>query len=174
MKRELVVAVGLVLIASTVTAVVGHANPAGPVYTVAQVQSGLYRNPQAWAGRTVRVRAQMETLGGDGTPQPLSSRPSLYDNLLSMPPGSRIEITLGPPPSPHADVSASFPAVSLFVGPRVSDPLLSALQRLPVIARVVPAPDFESTPQNLFSPKIFVLRLLPRGEYFDALLLDVS
>ncbi len=49
MKRELVVAVGLVLIASTVTAVVGHANPAGPVYTVAQVQSGLYRNPQAWA-----------------------------------------------------------------------------------------------------------------------------
>ena len=64
MKRELVVAVGLVLIASTVTAVVGHANPAGPVYTVAQVQSGLYRNPQAWAGRTVRVRAQMETLGG--------------------------------------------------------------------------------------------------------------
>ncbi len=105
MKRELVVAVGLVLIASTVTAVVGHANPAGPVYTVAQVQSGLYRNPQAWAGRTVRVRAQMETLGGDGTPQPLSSRPSLYDNLLSMPPGSRIEITLGPPPSPHADVT---------------------------------------------------------------------
>ncbi len=174
MKRELVVAVGLVLIASTVTAVVGHANPAAPIYSLAQVQAGLYRNPQAWAGRTVRVRAQMETLDGNETAQPLSSRPSPYDNLLSMPPGSRMEIILGPPFSSHADPSASYPAVSLFVGPRVADPLRSALRRLPVIGRMVPTPDFESTSQNFASPKVFVLRLLPRGEYFDALLLDVS
>ncbi len=179
MKRRAIAAAvlfppGAFALASVRALLVWNQPSVGPIYSLAQVQAGLYRNPQAWAGRTIRVRAQMETLGGDGTPQPLSSRPSLYDNLLSMPPGSRIEITLGPSPSPHADVSASFPAVSLFVGPRVSDPLLSALQRLPVIARVVPAPDFESTPQNFFSLKIFVLRLLPRGQYVDALLLDVQ
>src|SRR5437588_7823977 len=34
---------------------------AGPVYTVAQVQAGLARHPQAWVGRTVLVRGT--TLG---------------------------------------------------------------------------------------------------------------
>lgn len=176
-RRTIVVAVlfplGALALASVMALMVGDQASMGPIYSLAQVQAGLYRNPQAWAGRTVRVRAHIEDLEVGGTAQPISSRPSPYDNLLNMPPGSRMDITLGPPPSPHADVSASYPAVILYVGPRVPNPLLSALRRLPVIGRMASTPDFESTPQNIWSPKVFVLRLLPRGQYYDALLLDV-
>lgn len=165
---------GALALASVMALMVQNQAPAGPIYSLAQVQAGLYHYPQTWAGRMVRVRAQIDALAGDGRPQPISSRPSPYVNLLSTPPGSGMEITLGPPTSSHADPSASYPAVSLFVGPRVSDPLRSALRRLPVIGRIVPAPDFESTPSNIWSPRVFALRLLPRGQYFDALLLDVQ
>jgi len=165
---------GALALARVMALMVQNQAPAGPIYALAQVQAGLYRYPQAWAGRTVRVRAQIDALAGDGRPQPISSRPSPYVNLLSMPPGSGMEITLGPPASSHADPSASYPAVSLFVGPRVVDPRLAALRRLPIIGRMVPAPAFASTPQNMWFPHVFVLRLLPRGHDVDALLLAVQ
>ena len=177
-RRTIAVAVlfplGALALVSVMVLMVRGQSSTGPIYSLAQVQAGLYRDPRVWAGRTVSVRAQIDALSGDGTLRPISRRPSPYDNLLSMPAGSRMEITLGPPPSSRADPGASYPAVSLFVGPRVSDPLLSALRRWPVLRRIVPAPDFESTPQNISSQKVFVLRLLPRGQSFDALLLDVQ
>ena len=50
----------LAVAAGTLPVFVVH-NPAaaGPVYTVAQVQAGLARHPQAWVGRTVLVRGTL-------------------------------------------------------------------------------------------------------------------
>jgi len=179
-RRTIAVAIlfplGALALVRMMALMVWNQAPMGPIYALAQVQAGLYRNPQVWVGRTVRVRAQIDTLDGygAGTAQTIPNRSSRYVNLLSMPAGSGMEIILGPPPSLHADPSTSYPAVSLFVGPRVSDPRLAALRHMPVIGRMVPAPDFESTPQNIWFPKVFVLRLLPRGQDVDALLLDVQ
>jgi len=151
----------------------GHAQE-GPVYTLAQVQGSLYRSPQAWVGRTVRVRAQIDGLGPYGTSQTVASPSSWYVNLLNMPPGLSMEIDLGPVASPQASPSVSYPAVNLVVGTGTPNTLPSLLQRLPVVQKIVPVPDFESIPQNIWSPRVFVLHLLPRGHAFDATLINVE
>ena len=58
MRRLILLALGLVLVAGLTIAVVGRRAPRAPegVYTVAQVRAGLVRQPAAWAGRTVLVR----------------------------------------------------------------------------------------------------------------------
>jgi len=69
MKRRAIAAAvlfppGAFALASVRALLVWNQPSVGPISSLAQVQAGLYRNPQAWAGRTIRVRAQLETLGG--------------------------------------------------------------------------------------------------------------
>ena len=172
----IVLLVPMAILIGTVLIVRGHAQE-GPVYTLAQVQGGLYRTPQAWVSQTVRVRAKIEEVGPYGTSQTAASPSWRYVNLLNMPLGLSMEIILGPVVSPHASPSISYPAVNLDVldvGTRTPNTLLSLLQRLPVVQKIVPVPNFESTPQNIWSPHVFVLHLLPRGQAFDATLINVE
>lgn len=147
-----------------------------PIYTLAQVQAGLYRTPRMWVGRTVRVRAQIDALDGYGASATSASpsRRSRYFNLLNPPSGSHAEIILGPATSTPADPSVTYPAVNLVIGLHMTNTLLSSLQQLPVISNIAAIPDFEDTPQNIGSPRIFVLYLQPRGQAFDATLLNVE
>ena len=63
MKRALAAVVSLILIAVLVTVLVGHFRPTDHVYMVADVQVGLWRDPQAWIGRTVLIRGLDEQIG---------------------------------------------------------------------------------------------------------------
>jgi len=168
-RRTIAVAVlfplGALALARMMALMVWNQAPMGPIYALAQVQAGLYRHSQAWVGRTVRVRAQIDVLEGYGT----ASNQSFE---------SSTSITLGPNVPPYAAPGVSYPAVSLVVQPGKPSALLPLLRRFPVIRNIVSVPDLESTleanHQNIGSPKIFVLHLLPRGQAFDATLLNVE
>ncbi len=56
MRRALFALITLALVA-TVAATATRPAPVATVYTVAQVRAGLARNPGAWVGRTILVRA---------------------------------------------------------------------------------------------------------------------
>jgi hypothetical protein len=56
MKRLVIGLLGLVLAAIVLGALLGRLLPSQQAYTVAEVQAGLQHQPQAWSGRTVRVR----------------------------------------------------------------------------------------------------------------------
>ncbi len=64
MKRLLGIVVGLVVVAILVTLAVGRLLPSQPVYSVADVQTGLQQHPGQWVGRTIAVRGS-DT--GDGS-----------------------------------------------------------------------------------------------------------
>jgi len=85
MKRPLVIAAGLL-----VTALIGGGvlalrpvEPAGPIYTVADITGGLRRHPQQWVGRAVTVRGVVGVFGlGIGPPPaPSWSGPLLLDPI---------------------------------------------------------------------------------------------
>ena len=88
------------------------------VYTVAQVRAGLARNPRAWVGRTVLVRGTMVVIdfacpyGGDG----FKCTPIHWEELDPDAPG----------PQP------------LILAPASASPLLTFLQRLPLVGSSMP------------------------------------
>src|SRR5438876_2932743 len=59
-RRALLALLLLLVIAGAVAFALTRSSRAiGPVYTVAQVATGLANQPQAWAGRTVTVRGTL-------------------------------------------------------------------------------------------------------------------
>jgi hypothetical protein len=94
--------------------------PSGPVYSVSAVRAGLVRSPGLWVGRAVRVHAvagnRCVSWMGGANPTCISWWPALLD-----PSASTAQTTL-----PLRGV------------PR--HPLLAALGRLPLVSRLVPAP----------------------------------
>jgi len=63
MKRASTTALSLMLIVAFATVLVGHLRPTDHVYTVADVQIGLHRDPHAWIGRIVLIRGRDEQQG---------------------------------------------------------------------------------------------------------------
>ncbi len=63
MKRIASMLAALALVAAGVTVVVGQLSPSEPVYSAAEVQTGLQRNPAAWVGRVVLVRGSLAMSG---------------------------------------------------------------------------------------------------------------
>src|SRR2546428_7874492 len=59
MKRGITVLIGLVLAVGLVVTIVAGGVAAEPVYTLAQVRAGMARDPAAWVGRIVLVRARV-------------------------------------------------------------------------------------------------------------------
>jgi hypothetical protein len=86
----------------------------GPVYTVAQVQAQLWRQPGAWAGRTVRVRGVATEWCMPGYSRCLL--PHLSDPDLEV---------------------ASEPLLLAWAAP---DPLLAFVRRVPLLGDPLPAP----------------------------------
>jgi hypothetical protein len=89
-----------------------------PLYTVAEVQTHLARNPGAWAGRTLLVRGLVTPAGCEAWPAPESTscrdrRQGIRDAEGFTP----LPLTLGAP-----------------------NPLLGLLRRLPAVSRLVPPP----------------------------------
>ncbi len=60
MKRASVTVLSLMLIVAFATVLVGHLRPTDHVYTVADVQVGLHRDPHAWIDHTVLIRGRDE------------------------------------------------------------------------------------------------------------------
>jgi len=86
MRRPLVIAAGL-LVAALIVGGGGLAlrpvEPAGPIYTVADITVGLRRHPRQWVGRAVAVRGVVSVFGlGLGPPPaPSWSGPLLLDPI---------------------------------------------------------------------------------------------
>ncbi len=80
----------------------------GPVYTVAQVQTGLQRAPRSWVGRTVRIRAILRCCQLAPSPAP----PALLD----------------------ADGSSADALLAYWHG---ANPLLDIVRRLPLLSSLV-------------------------------------
>jgi len=104
MKRLLGIVVGLVVVAVLVTLAVGRLLPSQPVYSVADVQTGLQQHPGQWVGRTIIVRGT--SLGGGSqsscplvvSPTPASSSlPCPQSRWVALgPPGSTAPVPLAP------------------------------------------------------------------------------
>jgi len=78
MKRASTTALSLMLIVAFATVLVGHLRPTDHVYTVADVQVGLHRDPHAWIGRIVLIRGRCR-IPRDVRPVPLHLRPCSAD-----------------------------------------------------------------------------------------------
>ncbi len=63
MRRIAIMLAALALVAAGVTVAVGRLSPLEPVYSAAEVQTGLQRNPAAWIGRVVLVRGSLAMWG---------------------------------------------------------------------------------------------------------------
>jgi len=59
MKRIAIMLAALVLTAAGITVAIGRLSPSESVYSVADVQAGLQREPAAWVGRVVLVRGSI-------------------------------------------------------------------------------------------------------------------
>ena len=88
----------------------------GPVYTVAQLQQAVARDPDGWAGRQVLVQGQIVTYHTWSPPDSIVTRLALVD------PGRSDSI------------------LPLFLQWGSPDPLLASWRRLPVVGRLVPPP----------------------------------
>jgi hypothetical protein len=122
------VAAALVLGAALVVAA-GRAQQA-PVYTVAALAVRVQQQPQAWAGRTLRVRGL--------------ALPAL-DPSCTAAGAPCFQLLLRDPASPSGGASpvagsSSRPGPVLAVVPGGTDPLLARLRQLPLLAAVVPRP----------------------------------
>jgi hypothetical protein len=123
MMRYLGVLAGLcgLALATGVTVLTVHGRlDSGPVYMEAQVQARLARNPEAWLGRTVRIRGWVDGCPGILVPgvQPECLGQTLY--YLA-----------------DATAPATEPLLLVKVDP---GPLLVALRRLPLPGALLPAP----------------------------------
>ncbi len=63
MKRIAIMLAALALVAAGVTVAIGRLSPSEPVYSAAEVQTGLQRDPAAWVGRVVLVRGSLAMSG---------------------------------------------------------------------------------------------------------------
>jgi len=124
-RRIALVLAALALVVAIIMATGQRPTPAGAVYTVAQARAGLARNPRAWVGRTILVRA-------------LVIRCRLVEGCVALPPGiPRVGFVDGIPiiEMPRAAVLSQ--ALPLQVG---EDPFRSFLRRIPLLHGVIPAP----------------------------------
>jgi len=148
--RKFVVALAIVLgflcSAALLAAFVGRLTPAERVYSVDEVQTGIYLHPRAWSGRTVLIRAYgMDMRCADTT-------------LTSIAPNGQTRVTTSTTcPSPRV-VNMLFPVGPQRSGLLISSPLcvtpgrgvtrpaavppnavIVTLSRLPFIGQVVAA-----------------------------------
>jgi hypothetical protein len=152
---------GLALISSVViaiTAIVCSQVSQDPMYSVAQVQTGLMDQPQAWVGRAVRVRGMAE-------PCPLREGTAILwqcaDDPLILVPAAADRVTA---PLPLSRVTL--------------DGISAILHGLPLLQDIVTTP--RAVPQ--FTPARFVVRLRSqpaqacgdRAPCYEAVLLAVS
>jgi hypothetical protein len=113
--------VGLGLVAGVLFVVIHGITSIGRVYPVAQVQAGLDRNPRLWVGRTVLVYGVV------------IGCPPGYPCLIT--PAGTVENALG------LASSSSVPlAQALHLDWEPQDPWLMALRQVPLLGRLVPAP----------------------------------
>lgn len=152
-----------------------------PVYTVMQVRDGLARNPSAWVGRTVRVRASVTGMAVGLGVAPNNGGTGQPPNLLDLPPGTYARIVLGPDGPVRDGSLAYYPDARLVVSPRAPDPFLTAIHRLPLVGGFIHVPYLGYAPANLAHPRVFVLYLPSKskgvcthGPCQDALLLDAD
>jgi len=101
MRRIAIMLAALVLVASGVTVAIGQFSPSESVYSAAEVQAGLRRNPDAWVGRVVLVRGSLATSGSSTVCASQTTRPRAVSASLCRP---ITTIGIGPsaPPAPVA------------------------------------------------------------------------
>jgi len=159
------VLLGLALLAGLVAAVVGRSSsPTGPVYTVAQVRTGLARQPAVWVGRTVLVRGvavlsfwPIGSAGGSSVPcaLPPDTLPPARQAVQSCPliapqtapRGTTVYLRLvddsarRDPRHPFFLLHPPNPlTLDLAVQPVTPNPLLAVARRLPPLARFLTVP----------------------------------
>jgi len=173
--------VSLLIAASISGAALFPQTATGPVYTVMQVRDGLARNPSAWVGRTVRVRASITGMAVGLGVAPNNGGTGQPPNLLDLPPGTYAWIVLGPAGPARDGSLAYYPDARLVVSPRAPDPFLTAIHRLPLVGGFIHVPYLGYAPANLARPRVFVLYLPSKskgvcthGPCQDALLLDAD
>lgn len=129
----LVLAVVAALVVAAIVMAVSLAASARTVYTVAEVEARLRADPAAWAGRTVLVRGELETLAvGCGANVPGDScQPIRWQEIQEV----------DPPPSHTLSWLVLRSAAGRLAAPAHGpDGLLLFLHRLPLIGRFVPSP----------------------------------
>lgn len=92
--------------------------PAGPIYSVALARAAIARQPNAWVGRTIRLRAIAFPLAGTGCPQvqPMCAAVLLTDSASGLDDAATLRAYPGP-----------------------TDALWQLVRRLPLGDRFVPA-----------------------------------
>lgn len=179
MRRCALFALGVVLVAGLVAAIVGRPASAR-VYTVAQVRAGLVRQPAAWVGRTVLVRGvavlSFWPRGPQGTggssvscavpPAALSpALPGQQSCPLAAPQGASVylkivdgSIRLDPRVHNSVPPQPTFPILMLVVQPVAPNPLIALARHLPLLTRFFPT--LAQVPGGL--SYLYRIRLRPR------------
>jgi len=85
MKRIVSMLAALVLVAAGVTVAIGQPSPSEPVYSAAEVQTGLQRNPAAWVGRVILVRGSIALSSSSTVCASPSTRPRAVSSSLCRP-----------------------------------------------------------------------------------------
>src|SRR5436309_7784259 len=164
MKRRITTLIVLVLAVGLVVTIVAGGVATEPVYTIAQVRAGLARDPAAWAGRSVLVRARVMasvllrgafslgsplsdyvvTKGRWEPPKCITTSTGCPSPLAGLVPTGTIPDLLlqlkpaWPHMSPVLWVRPQSPAP--WIRPLPPAPWLAFLQRLPLLRRVLPGP----------------------------------
>jgi hypothetical protein len=150
---------GLILATSlVVTITAGSALTPGTVYTAPQVQAGLADQPQAWVGRTVRVRGMAE-------PCPYSG-------------GTAYLWQCADDPLILVSDSTDRGAVPLPLSPSAPNALLAVLRNLPLLHDLA----FRSPAVPVFAPERFQVQVRSvdvqtcggRSPCYEAVLLDAT
>jgi hypothetical protein len=144
---------GLALVAVLGTATLIDRAGGGRVYSLAQVEDGLLKNPKAWLGRTVRVRAVISVLAAPC---------SLIVGGCGRAPASYYALE-APPAASTQDPSSLIQPLPLTVG--TADSVSQTLQRIPLLRNLVPGPP------RLLEPGVVRVRLAPTQAPVCALIL---
>jgi len=134
-----------------------------PVYTVAQVVTGLAHNPRKWIGRTVLVRGSIIQI--DSVSVPPASPLSPHDNPLYPPVGIHVQLVLATRSAYTGGTRNPFDVQpKLIVRPNLPRPTLNPLERFAhYLSEHVPIPN-QFVPQGLQlrTGSIFQIKLLSR------------
>lgn len=156
MRRIVLGITGVVLVAGLALVATRFTTPA-PVYTVAQVQAGLARDPGAWTGRTVLVRGEVDggwfgfrllntRIGTKLTGGPMTV---VVRHIMSSLLKARRAVTatiapaIVPIVSPALSLSDTAAPVSTKRLPLIlgaPNPMLAWLRRLPLVGAAMPRP----------------------------------
>ena len=114
-----------------------------PVYSVAELQTGLRLHPQVWVGRAVLVQAKLREVVSPGTKG--------VADPLSPPPGVPVRILLAPSTFNSHLVSRGFSWLwaAPHVSPGYKNSLMYVLHNLPIIDRFFPSPERWNAPSVL-------------------------